>query len=154
MKTTIPDPQKSDNKESFFYTFPSIMEINLLMAKFMGGTPQPHGRLTIIKWGEWIPPFPMMQLDHLPFHSSYEWIMPVIEKIQSEFGDDIEFMTRMNSGYERGVLKHCAYITVKLDPDRDKMEKEYFIQSSNSHIESIYRTAYQFIEWYNKRRGI
>lgn len=125
-------------------------EKNKLIAEFMGGTPQPHGRLTIIKWGEW-QPFPMMfQLEHLIFHSCYDWIMSVVEKIQCQFGEDAEFMVRINKGYERGVLKYSAYIKIKSDPEKSETENEYFIASSNSHIESIYLVVIKFIEWYNQ----
>jgi hypothetical protein len=137
-------PEAKD-KEQFFYTFPPVKEINILMAKFMG-----------MKWDDVNEVLRddgrKMSPQELRYDTSYNKLMPVIEQIQCQFGENLDFKTRINGGY--GVLKHCAYITVKLDPDRDKEEKEYFISSSDSHIETIYRVAYQFIEWYNKRRRI
>ena len=88
--------------------------------------------------------------EELEFHSSFEWLMPVVEKIQCQFGEDAEFMVRINKGYERGVLKYSAYIKIKNDPEKSETENEYFIASSNSHIESIYLVVIKFIEWYNQ----
>lgn len=82
----------------------------------------------------------------LKYHLSWNWIMPVIEKIQDMYGDNVEFKKRINNGYHAGVLKYCAFLSIE-------NYKEIFIRSSNSDIETVHNVVHQFIEWYNNNKS-
>ena len=78
------------------------IENNKLIAEFMGGTPssvpnlinlpQTRGDANIhsVKGSELLPngTYSVHRLNELEYHSSWDWLMPVIEKIEEIFIDD------------------------------------------------------------------
>ena len=113
------------------------MQDNELIAEFMGfelHRTTPHGKgFEVIKEEAnmyrtndkgWV------HKDNLEFHSSWEWLMPVMEKI-------------------RGIWNTFEFDT----PENDKAEdifsftKEWFMSAD---IDSIYNAVVEFIKWYNQ----
>lgn len=102
-----------------------IQEGNKLIADFMGVKFDIHGEITgkhgvIVKGSR--------------YHSSWDWLMPVVEKIEQILPDDsvvtIEY-------------KDC-YIPVLEDDD------SFTIQGNGlTKIEAVYNAVVEFIKWYN-----
>lgn len=73
--------------------------------------------------------------DELEFHSSWDWLMPVVEKIESlDYSVDID----------RG------WTTISDQTDRDGFV--LIQQNSLIKIESVYSTIIEFIKWYNENK--
>jgi hypothetical protein len=92
-------------------------EGNKLIAEFMGSSfDYPHY------------PYPD---DELRFHESWDWLMPVVEKIEEEYevsilGDECEISTM---GY--------------------RVSRIVLVQDSNK-LNSVYKAMVEFIQWYNR----
>lgn len=68
----------------------------------------------------------------LKFHSDWNWLMKVIEKIES-------------SGYRVEIVKHICGIYLS--------DKEKIIISENiPKIEAVYNVCVEFIKWYNENK--
>ncbi len=69
--------------------------------------------------------------DNLPFHSNWDWLMQVVEKIES-------------LGYRIEIVKHICRIHLS--------DKEKIIISENiPKIEAVYNACIEFIKWYNDK---
>ena len=69
--------------------------------------------------------------DELKFHSDWNWLMEVVEKIES-------------LGYRIEIVKHICRIYLS--------NKETIIISENTpKIEAVYNAVVEFIKWYNKQ---
>ena len=67
----------------------------------------------------------------LEFHSDWNWLMEVVEKIES-------------LGYRIEIVKHICRIYLS--------NKETIIISENTpKIEAVYNACVEFIKWYNKQ---
>jgi len=72
-----------------------------------------------------------------PYHSSWDWLMPVVEKIESIFNDD--------------------YLTITIRDNKCTIENEQqTINIKSSHdsankFTAIYSACLKFIQWYNKQ---
>ena len=97
-------------------------------------------------------------LNALKFHSSWDWLMPVVEKIESI--DLSEYMykwtedgkTRYNfCGISVDIenTKCMIYMELSLDPIC-VMNKETTQQKYESKLESVYCSVIESIEWYNQ----
>lgn len=75
-----------------------------------------------------------LHIDYLKFHQSWDWLMPVVEKIESILPDD-----------------SIIYIQYK-DCIIPVIEGEFEIQcSEDSKIGAVYRAVCEFIVWYNEK---
>lgn len=113
-------------------------ESNKLIAEFMGWTFHPEERETALEYIEntWSPP--NSSKIFLPrewkFHKSWDWLMPVVEKIQEK------------EGQVRTTMKHPLY------------NKPYLVLFKNgegwgkTELEAIYNAVIEFIKWYNKEK--
>lgn len=68
------------------------------------------------------------------YSTSWEWLMPVVEKIESECGASVE----IRQGY-CGIIHHRT--------------KEWQTSHMGSKIESTYKAVVQFIHWYNSTQN-
>ena len=68
-------------------------------------------------------------VNELKYHKSWDWLMPVIEKIQDVQGSRV------------GIMGTTVYF--------EKGDKWW---ESGSKIESAYNFAVEYIEWYNKQK--
>ena len=70
--------------------------------------------------------------DELKFHSDWNWLMEVVEKIES-------------LGYRIEIVKHICRIYLS--------NKETIIISENTpKIEAVYNACVEFIKWYNEQK--
>ena len=73
-------------------------------------------------------------IDELKFHSDWNWLMEVVEKIES-------------LGYRIEIVKHICRIYLS--------NKETIIISENTpKIESVYLACVEFIKWYNNQNKV
>ena len=110
------------------------IENNKLIAEFLGETKQPFefsqfGYINSL--GEWKDTFFDNQLK---FHSDWNWLMEVVEKIES-------------LGYRVEIAKHICRIYLS--------NKETIIISENTpKIEAVYIACVEFIKWYNNQNKV
>jgi hypothetical protein len=77
----------------------------------------------------------------LQYHSSWNWLMPVVEKIRNDHYIEISFY---------GDYNKCLIICTKAD-------KMIMLQRSlkdNTTIEIVWQAVIQFLEWYNKEQSV
>lgn len=73
--------------------------------------------------------------EKLKYHTSWYWLMPVVEKIEREHTD-----------FELTIYSASCYIS-KWNPDKKKYES--FISGVGKKIDAVYDAVIQFITWYN-----
>ena len=122
-----------------------IVDGNRLIAEFMGKKLQKgnfwskmlgYADEFIIINGE-----PKWSLSDIPYNSSYDWLMPVVEKIE-------KLGISTNIHYFAGIKKHSYGMTTIT---YDSICSEYDLTNySDSKIEAIYNSVIKFIKWYNK----
>ena len=141
---------------------------NPKVAEFMGNKSMVDG--SKIPYTIWNDSSNRSQYDELLYHSSWEWLMPVVEKIE-ELGsynvlgrkcyhsikfdrDSVEIYFAPNQKY----LLHLKYQTYKVDKDtwRHPLYKNHIIKQfdfkNNGRRMGLYKAVVEFIEWYNKNK--
>ena len=111
----------------------NILENNKLIAEFMGGY-QYDNHDDFITFDETNNMFShnTISLENLKFHSDWNWLIEVVEKIES-------------LGYRIEIVKHICRIHI--------WNKEIIIISENiPKIEAVYNSCITFIKWYNKQK--
>ena len=132
----------------------NTQENNRLIAEFMGGTlssvpnlinlPQTRGDANIhsVKGSEMLPngTYSVHRLNELKYHSSWDWLMPVVDKIESDERFDVnvlQYGTIISSNTkERGhieIVNNVANI------------------SFDSKIDHTYQAVVEFIKQYNNQ---
>ncbi len=96
-------------------------EGNKLIAEF-------HGEFDVWKPTDGIYPFP------LKYNSSWDWLMPVVEKIESLDGNFI-------------VTIEALYCVISENGENPIIE----CQQHETKIENVFQVVIQFIEWYNQQ---
>ena len=146
-----------------------ILESNKLIAEFVGWK-QSDGQDGIYHKDQWYSD----KYDFLPpeqvfkFHSSLDWLMPVVEKIES-LGSNIIMGRTLYSRFEithnhiklnwskgNSYQLYLEVIPYWMDGRRNTIgvNKEYLrveIQQETTKIESLYIAVVEFIKWYNKQ---
>lgn len=111
---------------------PEILEGNKLILEFDGWTIEPgmekHGNPFYNKG------FAMVSVSQSEFYTSWDWLMPVVEKIE-----------KMDYGF-----KMCRKVVeVYIDST-----KEVIIKTKEScRLESLYTAVVQFIQWHSRQGG-
>ncbi len=122
-----------------------ILENNKLIAIFMGG-----GYTEKIKPfydEQWVnvPGIGNEMIKDLKYHLSYDWIMPVIEKIDEGFKDTLVFTEIIGNSCEISLM-----INHNWPEDKDTLAKYNLSNTpSKTKIESIYLAVVEYINWYN-----
>lgn len=109
-----------------------------LIARFMGGKSRkvifcvfPDG--TDVRWNQ------------LKYHSSWEALMPVVEKIRS-LGETVEISTFFYS--EKHPINNGCRITYG-----DKQLRKFFFNENTDDLKKcIVESVVEFIKWYNKNK--
>jgi hypothetical protein len=120
----------------------TLEEKNRMIAKFMGfedesrfiGGHNVMRRKTIWKFG--CQQYESYNYDDLKYHISWDWLMPVVEKIES-------FEGTHGNNYKFTIQNETSYIdctNIISSP------------SVKSKIESTYQVVVEFIEWYNEQK--
>jgi len=114
-------------------------ENNKLIAEFMGGISVPNDYIN----------FPVtnginaMPISKLKYHSSWDWLIPVVEKIES-IG-----RTAVVIGFDTCEIKDENYADLSKNlPDRF----DSFNEEGKTKLEATYKAVIEFIKWYNENR--
>ena len=76
------------------------------------------------------------QIDHMLYHSSWDWLMPVVDKIES-----LGFSTHIIHTKSVGSLMHIInYIT------------DVITTKGENKIEVVYTNVVKFIKWFNENK--
>lgn len=122
-----------------------IIEGNKLIAEFMGAKlAERNGELAVFMLDNC--PFPeyFRVTSHNKYHSSWDVLMPVVEKIENEIGKHYSVETyRFLYGHH---LKGQRYYCIIHDAG-DALQLEV---QSDSKIEAVWICVTEFIKWYNK----
>lgn len=81
----------------------------------------------------------IIKIEYLEYHSSLDWLMPVVEKIES-MGYIVEIWLSLGRG--------CKIFKPNYEPNIN------FCAESNSLIEAIWLTVVDFIKWHNQNDAI
>lgn len=115
-----------------------IIEGNKLIAKFMGGKfRKSKDKNTLNKYFDLKDKGYFYYENEICYHASWDWIMPVVEKIES-FG----FYTNILSA-DNDNKKHAMHITLV-------NEEEQYSLWYESKILAVYKAVVEFIKWYNQ----
>jgi hypothetical protein len=77
----------------------------------------------------------------LKYHTSWEWLMPVVDKIESIGQTHVEF-----------GKKHCRIQPILYNPKKDCMEWHVLHETQcATKIEAVYTAVTSFITWYNQQ---
>ena len=104
---------------------------------------------------------PYYDLRSLPFNSSWDWLMPVIDKIENLDVSDLHYKFDVE-GEERSNFSHfdfdmecrtngyssCVWMELQLDPVQ--MVAGDFKKIYPTRIESVWNTVVEFIKYYEK----
>ena len=74
--------------------------------------------------------------ENLPFHNDWNWLMEVVEKIES-----LGYWTELLGGY------HQEFRIGKIN-----QIKEFINKDSSDKKEAVYNTCLEFIKWYNENK--
>lgn len=105
----------------------NIEENNKLIAEFMG-----YEELRVAVSNHIHDKEPLKELK---YHTSFDWLMPVVEKIEG-LGYDTELVYRLDDG------GHCFYIN----------DSPIFSSQMGGKKEATYTVVIEFIKWYNKNK--
>lgn len=83
----------------------------------------------------------MDEEDELDYHSSWDWLMPVVEKIESLKGDNWIVLV---------TIKHCQCSIKYFHLYKEKRVE--FITGCSTKRKAIYKVVVEFIKWYNKNK--
>ena len=127
-----------------------IREGNKLIAEFDGWhhveTPKNKGKG---HWNKPAGPYAHWDLSSMKYHSSWDWLMPVVEKIENMRDEIIDKVYVSINGTECGLWN---YFDVK-DILREKGEPGVLRvkNSDKTKIIATWRTVTDFIKWYNSQ---
>lgn len=101
-------------------------ETNKLIAEFMGL----HQNKDPYEQDMWFNSENHLVHNGLKYHTSWDWLMPVVEKIES-------------MGYKFQMCRRR--VTIKTDTN----EIELFDTKGHSKLDAVYQSVSKFIQWYN-----
>lgn len=115
-------------------------EKNKLIAEFMG---LEDGLIHYTEQGEDI----YYSIQEVKYHTSWDWLMPVVEKINSDKNNCISIGVQTENAYKYGS-------EIYISPDFNTIDrKRVFASYSNTSIlETCYNVVSQFIRWYNENK--
>jgi hypothetical protein len=120
---------------------PEIIEGNKLIAGFMGFIHR-DSNVYKVPEGEDLKYLAYhLNLNKMPYHTSWDWLMPVVEKIES-LGYDSRIMGNNSDG---GFL--CDFV----DGDNNEAACK---TNYTSKLEAVYAAVVAFIQWYNNNHRI
>ena len=128
----------------------TIEEGNKLIAEFMGGTVLPSGickgytKISIPDWAFRLYNFDTLKIGGYDYHSSWDWLMPVVERIgHNNFDISIHLYIETNNGKKYNV-RSCLI--------EDSYKGEIELRNSEElTITATWKTVIQFIQWLNSQ---
>ena len=107
-------------------------ENNKLIAEFMGFVEVDSG---------WYNYMPQLQAQDLKYHVSWDWLMPVVDKIERiVFDEENSFNVTIGSG---------IYCVVQ---DLHGECYEMIYDDEETKIEAVYKAVVDFIKWHNENK--
>lgn len=100
-------------------------ETNKLIAEFLGWETLSNWGYLNINNGE------SHEIENLKFHSDWNWLMEVVEKIES-------------LGYLVEIRENVCFIKTS--------EQDYFSELEETKLQAVYRACVKFIKWYNEQK--
>jgi hypothetical protein len=122
---------------------PTIEQMNEAIAEFMGYS---HGNRN-----REFNPDAVYKEEEFKYHSSWDWLMPVVEKIEDVQLDDKNNVVTRAAANVQIFYKACL---IQYEPDEESGDTndEVSIQTQGeTKIEAVYKAVYQFIQWYNNQ---
>ena len=128
----------------------NMIENNKLIAEFMGY--EKHPRITdalINKTKKMLVPYwsdrnNEVLLDDLAYNQSYDWLMPVVERIENTFQVGTGDLCKVYISSNNNPKDKFYYCNIFGSEDA-----QFNGESKQSKIESVYRAVVEFIKWYN-----
>jgi hypothetical protein len=119
-------------------TTEEIIQGNKLIAEFMGGIIQPNNTVCpyprgLPSWANILYDFDTMRIGGYEYHTSWDWLMPVVEKIESE-GFTVNIQDRGCCIYKKFSHPICT------------------AERWETKIEGIWQAVTSFIKWYNTQK--
>lgn len=118
--------------KKLFMSEPTIDQMNEAIALFMNVKPYEDSRYGIL----YNSPVDRKTCFNLQYHSSWDWLMPVVEKIES--------------------LGFCVYIqndACWIKPGRPRLKYSDSELSNEGKKEAVFKICFRFIQWYNKQQS-
>lgn len=135
----------------------AITEGNKLIVEFMGYKPtngfEGDDRYTINRWFD--PRHRFLSPKRMMYHISWEWLMPVVEKI-NQIQDDFSFKTHGYNSFtvvieEKETHVDAAYTEIKHGYKESVLT--HLITSADKTIKkNTYNAVVDFIRWYNENK--
>ena len=130
-----------------------MLESNELIAKFMGRPGKVRGDLYWVN----VPNIMWVNISEMKFSQSWDWLMPVVEKIESI--DCVKRVTIMNTHVHISISESPKIITHLIEsskvvtesmniPNRPEATTTYTKQM-DTKISAVYYCVVEFIKWYN-----
>ena len=118
------------------------MEDNKLIAEFMGYDYDPNKKQFNIPKHVYVTPSGNIKTDfsvgELKFHKDWNWLMEVVEKIESK-----------GYGVTIGMGEYCV-----IQNDWEEDLEEIYSLEENGKLLCTYGAVVEFIKWYNKRNNV
>ena len=121
----------------------NTLENNRLIAKFMGmtcGYPNDDSVMiqATLRGNEVVP------IESMQYHSSWDWLVPVVEKIENLNTNNDEYYTDFYFQATNFVQNYTASFI-----DRNNLEIAHC--DSETRIGATYNAVVEFIKWYNEQ---
>jgi len=114
-----------------------IKDGNKLIAEFMGAEILEMAGMVYCVFSKTKQPW----VTDLKYHESWDWLMPVVEKIETVEGFDMnEIQYHTESGHS---------MTIYMDSDDYAQQRRVYAKSK---IEAAYKAIVEFIEWHNEQQ--
>lgn len=129
-----------------------IIEGNKLIAEFMGGVKREITNREFLR-GE--KPFTVYDIpgrgavvENFQYHSSFDWLMPVVEKINKSgiYSVEISFLANGTNPIYQCNISKCEW------PEQGVFKKEKICGKGGrlkKPIEPVWECVIEFIQWYN-----
>ena len=132
----------------------TVLEGNKLIAEFMGAIFHKDWTSAIYKipqdtYEYIINPTPVSSkfwmADEMCYHSSWDWLMPVVDKIEKENASQFtyRYYDEINWGKELHVVTSSYFLN-----SYNRLNKKFKCESSNK-LEAYWLAVVEFIKWYN-----
>lgn len=111
-------------------------ENNKLIAEFMGNV----GRNALAHEFQ-----SSMGLPKKYYHTSWDWLMPVVEKI-NKWGVKTEMSNKISTTNDKWVFFKITYYAERLQNGKHIIRAE-----GDNYIQATHKAVVEFIKWYNKQ---
>jgi len=83
---------------------------------------------------------------NLRYHSSWDWLMPVVEKIEAMGYKTVLATSEWGNKYYQNIITGVGIIKETIE------NPSKFMGQSDTKIEAVYKATIEFIKWYNQTK--